>query len=89
MGNGDTEREIFHSLVHSPNSHNSQRWASTKLGVRGFFQVSYVGSGTQNLEPCMQFSQAISRALDPKCSRLDSDQCPHGMLTPLDRELAC
>lgn len=44
-------REIFHSVVHSPDAHSSQGWTRPKPGARSSGQVSRVGAGTQARAP--------------------------------------
>lgn len=41
--------EIFHVLIHCPNSHSGQGWAKLK-GARGFIQLSYISAGTKDLD---------------------------------------
>lgn len=45
-------KEIFHSLVHSPDDGNGQCWARPKPGVRSFIQISNMGARAQTFGPC-------------------------------------
>lgn len=42
--NSYRHRDIFYSLLHSPNGCVVQGWGKLKAGVRSFFQVSHMGS---------------------------------------------
>lgn len=41
-GEGKREREIFHQVVYSPNSHNSQDWVRLKPAAKDSIWVSHV-----------------------------------------------
>lgn len=47
----ERDRERHFLLVHSPNIQNSQSWSGPKPSIRSIFQVSYMGAGSQDLEP--------------------------------------
>ena len=46
---GETERKIFHLMIHSPSDHNSWSCTGLKPGTRNFFQISHMGAGSQGL----------------------------------------
>nr|XP_051699550.1 Kv channel-interacting protein 1 isoform X1 [Oryctolagus cuniculus] len=50
---GDTEREVFHPLLHSQNDCNGQSWADLKPGARDFFQVPHADKIEDELEMTM------------------------------------
>lgn len=43
----DRDREIFHSLIHSPDDHNSWEWARLKPQSKTFFWVFHMGGRAQ------------------------------------------
>lgn len=51
QGEGGAEKEILHLQVHFLNGSNRQNWTHLKPGARNLLWVSYVGTGTQELEP--------------------------------------
>lgn len=57
----ERERQHFHLLIHSQNGCNMQNWARLKLETRRFFQISYMGSWGQALEPIFaDFSSTLA-----------------------------
>jgi len=43
----ETERKIFHLMIHSPSDRNGQCCAVLKPGSRNFFRVLHTGAGSQ------------------------------------------
>ena len=50
---GETVRNIFHPIIHSPSDRNGQSCAYQKPGARNFFQVSHMGFGYQSFGPSL------------------------------------
>ena len=67
----ETEREVFHPLVHSPDDRNGWSCADLKPGARSFFWISHVGVRAQGLGPSSTTFPGHSRELDWKRSSWD------------------
>ena len=48
---GETEKKIFHLMIHSPSECNSRWYADPKSGARNFFWVSHMGARSQSFGP--------------------------------------
>ena len=50
---GETERKIFHPMIHSPSSRNDWCCADLKPGAKKLLQISYMGAGSQGFGPAL------------------------------------
>lgn len=74
---GETENEVFHLLVYSPDDHNGQSWADEKPASS--WSPTWM-QGTKDLSHPPLLSHAINRKLDHKWSSQKLNQYLFGML---------
>ena len=48
---GETERKIFHLMIHSPSERIGQCYGDLKPGSRNFLRLSHTGAGSQSFGP--------------------------------------
>lgn len=62
--------EVFHLLVHCPNSHKGLSWADAMLGARNFW-IFHTSGGLHNLRPPSLLSYGTSREQNCKWNSWD------------------
>ncbi|XP_069928278.1 uroplakin-1b isoform X2 [Oryctolagus cuniculus] len=67
----ETERKVFHLLVHFPDGRNGWSYADLKPATRSFLRVSHASAGAQALGPSSTAFPGHSRELDQKRSSQD------------------
>lgn len=72
----ETQRGIFHVLLHSPNDSNGWFCVRLESGVWSLIWVSHVGAKPKELGVSVSvFPRQIIRELDQKRSRQNLNQC--------------